>query len=486
MALLLLGLGLSTPAVAEPSAALRVSTQTLLDPWAERPGEDQVEQWTRASLSAQAPLGRGTAFVDMRGQHVALWGEGGRESALHLWLGEAGWRGPVGPGWLSAGNLLTPAGQLVALSPLDVLSARDLRAGLSANPADLRLPAPGMVAELGERTVLQLIWLPAGARDRVPLVGTDNSLIRQGMLEGEVDTLSATAASTGGLGGLALGAIADELHALSDRVDPQTRRGAEEALLQANLPEPVVEASEVAARVRGAVGPVHLEALAAWMRSRRPMLALSPAATGFVTGAASVDAATLLTDPPDVSSALTVCWPRTAVLGGGLSAPAGPLLLKGEGAWTSDRLVQRAGLRAVTRPMWSGAAGAEWSASGPPGLLGAELRVEHLRGITDPDGLQFMAETDVQLALYTEWRLARERLVVQAGGLGSATLGELALRPGLRLDLRDGLWLELGGLWVPVSEPAPETLGALLEYAGGPIGALADTEHVRLGLSWAR
>jgi hypothetical protein len=189
---------------------------------------------------------------------------------------------------------------------------------------------------------------------------------------------------------------------------------------------------------------------------------------------------------PDLSGALSVSWPRTAVFGGGLSVPAGPVLLKGEGAWTSDRLVQRAGLRAVTRPLWSGAAGAEWSASGPPGVLGAELRLEHLSGITDPDGLQLVAETDLQLALYTEWRLARERLVLQAGGLGSVALGELALRPGLRLDLRDGLWLELGGLWVPVSAPAPAAFADLLDYTGGPIGAVSDTEHVRLGLSWAR
>jgi hypothetical protein len=76
--------------------------------------------------------------------------------------------------------------------------------------------------------------------------------------------------------------------------------------------------------------------------------------------------------------------------------------------------------------------------------------------------------------------------VLQAGGLGSVALGELALRPGLRLDLRDGLWLELGGLWVPVSAPAPAAFADLLDYTGGPIGAVSDTEHVRLGLSWAR
>ena len=93
----MLGLGLSTPAVAEPAAALRVSTQSLLDPWDERAGEDRVEQWTRASLSAQAPLGPGVVFADMRAQHVILWGDGGRESALELRLGEGGWRGPVGP-----------------------------------------------------------------------------------------------------------------------------------------------------------------------------------------------------------------------------------------------------------------------------------------------------------------------------------------------------------------------------------------------------
>ena len=471
---------------AEPASQLRASTATLLDPWDERPGEDHVEQWTRAALGLRAPFGEGEAFSELQALHLVLSGATGTESAAALRLGEAGWRGPVGRAWLSAGNLMTPAGQLAVLSPLDVLSPRDLRAGLAAAPADLRLPAPAVSLEMGTQTVVQLLWMPLGARDLVPLIGTDASLVRQGMLQDAVHGLQAQAADQPALIAPTATALADALGAQVARANPQTRRALEQAVLDTQRPAPVTEASDLAVRLRGSAGPVQLEALAAWMRSRRPALRVAPELGALVTGAARIDALGWLAAPPELDDAVSVSWPRTAVVGGGLSVPVGPLLCTAEGAWTSSRVVQRQGLGAVTRAVSSAAAGAEWTPAGQPALIGGELRVEKLHDIVDPDGLLLAVPLNAEAAAYVEWRLWRERLALQGGALGSFAFRELALRPGARVDLHDGLWLELGGLWIPSAAPAPRSLAAVAGFEGGPIGALSDTEHLRVGLSWAR
>jgi hypothetical protein len=426
------------------------STQALLDPWAPRALEDTHEQWTRVALRVDGDLGPGTAFVELGLRHVALAGGTGAESAIELWPGDSGWQGPVGAAWLKAGVLTTPVGQLQALSPLDVLTGRDLRPGLSLAPADLRVPAPAVVLELGAHNVLSLIWLPLGARDLVPLAGTDTSLLRQDVLaEARENTLLVNIDT------------AAQIEALS----PQTRRGLEFALNEAGRPTPLAQTHDVALRARLDLGAVDLEGMAATLRSRRP----------------GID-----TLPEEEGGGIVLVWPRTAVVGAGLSRPVGEAaLIKAEGAWTSDRMVQCRNLQVKTMPMLSGALGAERMVGGGKGVVGLEARVEHLAEL-EADQALLTLPTDVQIAAYAQLTGPRERGRLELGGLGSPIFEEFALRPGARWLLRDGLWIEGGGLFAIGAQSPPQTLKDVAGYEGGPISAIADTDHVRLGLSWAR
>jgi hypothetical protein len=485
---LLWALGLGAARAAEPQVKVRVDPQLIVDLAHDRPGEDTIDAVTRFGLWLRVPQGSGTFFAGARGQGLGLWGpsedddaSGGLETAFELRLDETGWQGPAGPLWIAAGNLYLPRGALTALSPLDVLNGQDLQAGLATPPEVRRLPTPAVQLELGQRWIWSATLLPVGAADRVPLWGTDSSLIRQGMLEGAVQ----------GLGARPSDALVDDLYAgifdalgqsLQD-LDAQTRRGLEGALLSAGLPSPLRDAAEVAGGLEGSLGPLDIELMAASIRARRPLIVASPEvqeqlAAETLPGAADLDnLPELLEDPIQLKR------PRTGVFGVAVSGTAGPWGLKAEGAATTNRPVQARGVGGALSPALSAAAGVD-RLLGPVVNVGVEARFEHL---TEPPPFALMfSQNNVLMAAFVDARLLRERLSLRGAGLYDLNFSELALTPQASFAINDRLRAQVGALLVAGPCSAPQTLDEALNYKGGPIGALSDTEHVSVGLSWAR
>jgi hypothetical protein len=485
---LLCALGLGPARAAEPQVKLRVDPQLIVDLAHDRPGEDTIDAVTRFGLWLRVPQGSGTFFAGARGQHLVLWGPsgseldgGGLEAAFELRLDETGWQGPAGPLWIAAGNLYLPRGALVALSPLDVLNGQDLRAGLATPPEVRRLPSPAVQLELGQRWIWSATLLPVGAADRVPLWGTDSSLIRQGMLEGAVQDLAARPSDP----------VVDDLYEdLFDvlgqslqELDAQTRRGLEGALLSAGLPSPVLDAAEVAGGLKGSLGPVDIELMAATLRARRPLIVASPKVQEQLTaptlpGVADLgDLAELLEDPIQLKR------PRTGVFGAAASGTAGAFGLKAEGAFTTQRPIQTAGVGGALSPVVSAAAGVDRTL-GTVVTVGLEARFEHLTA-PPPYPLMF-SQDDVLMAAFLDARLLRQRLSLSGAGLYDLNFSELALTPQASFAIDDRWRVQLGALLVAGPRRAPQTFEEALAYGGGPIGALGDTEHVSVGLSWAR
>ena len=482
----LLGLGLAKGA--EPEVMLRVDPQLIVDLAHDRPGEDLVDGVTRFALSLKVPQSRGTFFAGVRGQHLVLWGPsassadgGGLEADFELRVDETGWRGPAGAAWISAGALFLPRGALNALSPLDVLNGQDLRAGLATPPELRRLPTPAVQVELGQRWIWSATLLPVGAADRVPLWGTDSSLIRQGMLEGALLDLKQRESDP--LVDDLYDGIFDVLGANVRGLDAQARRGLERAALSAADPSPLLDAAELSLGLDGALGGARVQLMAATLRARRPLLVASPEVVGLIAaddlpGVAELEGIAELLDAP-----LQLERPRTAIGGLAASGAAGAFGLKAEGAYTSARPVQTTAVGGALCPVWSAAAGVD-RGFGPLVTAGVEARFEHL--IDLPDDPLMVSQNDVLMAMFVDARLMRERLSLRGAGLYDLNFGELALTPQASFALTDRWRAQLGGLVVLSPQPAPRALGEALAFEGGPIGALADTAHVSAGLGWAR
>lgn len=481
-------LGLGRAHAAEPEVKLRVDPQLIVDLAHDRPGEDLIDAVIRAGLWLSVPAGPGTFFAGARGQHLTLWGPseaptdgGGLEAELELRLDEVGWRGPAGPLWISAGNLHLPRGALLALSPLDVLNGQDLRAGLATPPELRRLPSPALQAELGQRWIWSATLLPVGAADRVPLWGTDSSLIRQGMLEGAVAELRERPSDP--LVDDLYDGVFDALGQGLRELDAQARRGLEGALLQAAEPQPLLEAAELSGGVSGDLGPVRLQLMGAWMRARRPLLVASPAARGLLGAEALPGVAELDALPAVLDAPLRLSRPRTAFGGAAASGLVGAWGLKAEAAYTHARPIQTAGAGGALRPVWAGAAGLDRTI-GAGCTVGVEARFEHL--VDPPADPVMVSQNNVLTAVFIEARLARERLSLRGAGLHDLNFAELAFTPQASFALDDRWRLQAGALLVAGPRSAPQALDEALAYGGGPIGALGDTEHLWLGLGWAR
>ena len=178
----------STGRAEDATAHFTLQPRVVVDLAHDRAGEDVFESWTWMRAAASGPARSGRWFLEVQSDYVVLLGNaptGDVEAATNLRMGESGWAGDIGPLYLRLGHLVDRWGTLDLLPVTDVLNGVDLRAGPLVPLDHARVPAPMVRIETGQdRFRVGLVALPFGAGSRVPLWGTDYSLIRQGMVEG--------------------------------------------------------------------------------------------------------------------------------------------------------------------------------------------------------------------------------------------------------------------------------------------------------------
>lgn len=487
MLLLLPLCALATAAPEDVEAGVEASTIGVTDLAWDRPQEDVFELWTRARADVTGRVGRGRFWLGVLGEHQLLVGResagGDTEAAVRLVPWESGWEGPVGPVRVRAGHLVERWGQLDLLPVTDVLMGRDLRAGLLTPPDLVRQPAPLVRLQAGgDRARAELTVLPFGARDLFALEGTDTALLRQGQLEGalrEAATWEGDALTTQ-LQQDALNALADGVSSL----DTQLRRGAFSGLGQSGVPDPLAgDSVDLGLRLEADGDAVSGALVGAWMRSRQPQTSLDPSLVSAIEdeslpGLADTDALLDVLRDPALAT-----WPRTWVAGGEVATTLGAVGVRAEGAWRSHRVVPRRWFQASTTPAVVGGIGLDYAPTTTL-LVALEGRVERL--LDAPPDLLLTAETDVQVAAGLQATLARGTVQIAPGGVALVSFGEWAGRLQVSWRPTDAWELSTGAQLIASPQAAPRDLGAALTYAGGPLGALSDTDAAWLGVRWIR
>jgi hypothetical protein len=156
--------------------------------------------------------------------------------------------------WLDvrAGMLSTVFGASDLVNPNDVLTARDLRAGLPLDPEAARLPVPMVKAEAAVKGFhVALCWMPIFVPQRVDLFGSDFALL---------GPIAPTPLQW-------IGALADGL--FDDSITGLLQDG----LMQTRRPRPFADSS-LAARVGRKLGGWELALQYAWIHERLPILRL--------------------------------------------------------------------------------------------------------------------------------------------------------------------------------------------------------------------
>ena len=456
----------------------------VVDLQADRPEEDGLETWTRLAFQAGGATGTGRWFAAASAQHVARSGAAG-SGAAGAWavftprLDETGWSGPLGPFQLRAGLLDERWGRLDLLPVVDVLSGRDRSAGPVAGAGSDRLAAPAARLQLGGDTGrVDLVVLPFGASDRLSLWGTDWSLVRQGMVEGAVAEAAtwegeplSEAVFQDALAGLGQGLAA---------LDPSDRGLLSGALGGATGSDWPWQ-GDVGLRAATEAGGFDLALVGAWLESRVPLLTVDP------------DLRALLVDErlPTLEEAqgllaaglpISASRPHSLMAGAEVGRLLGPIGLRLEGGWWSDRVVQRQWFEGATRPVVATGLGLDWLRSTTQVSL--EGRWTHTPA--PPQDLWLTAPEQFDLALLLRQGLLRERLRAEVVAAWDASHREHLLQPGLAWRPRDQWELSAAVLLLGGGQAAPTTLQEAATWQGGPLGYWGDNDSLRVGVAWIR
>ena len=466
-------------------AHVTVQPRVVVDLARDRPQEDTIESWTWVHARASGPAANGRWFLAVQADYAVLIGTGPGtdvEAAPNLWVGESGWAGDIGPVFVRAGHLIERWGALDILPVADVLGARDLRAGPLVPIDHARVPTPTLRLEVGEDKLRAgLLVLPFGAQNRVPLWGTDYSLLRQGMVEGllaDASTWSDDPLLAEQLSSL-FGGLSDSVAAL----DAQTRRGLEAGLGTTGTPRPLWEAGEVGLEVQSRLGPVNLALTSAWMRSRVPAPRLDPQLASFITsqtlpGLAELESTTAALD----SDLLSSDRPRTLQAGLTADTLVGAFGVRAEGNYTSAMVVPMPYFDYALSPQWAAGLGIDRATSTRLTLL-AEGRWRHL---TNPpsDALMVGLPDHLDVAAGLRSSLARDRLTAELVVLYDITFGELGAQPSVRYRFADTFDAGLGAVVFASPTAAAVTWTDAVDYGGGLIGYASDTDALWLDVRW--
>lgn len=455
-----------------------VSIEPLIAVDTQRQGtEDHAEAWTWINAQASQRTETGRWFLAVQADHNMRFGAD-REGIWSMRIGESGWAGRLGPTHTRLGVLIERWGKLDLLPSLDVLNPSDLRAGPLSTVEAAQVAIPMAVVQVGsDRLRLELSYAPFPEGDRVQLSGSDWSLIRPGMLEGAIAEVPQYA---GADNPLLTDPIANLVQTLTD-LDSRTQRSLSMAFEQSGRPEDYGIRGNVGARLEWEGPGIDAAVMGAHLQSPVPKTQLAPAYRSILADKAlpSLDQLTTLTSEDPLSTA----WPRTWVAGAELSTLVGPLGLRAEGVWWSDRVVQQKWLNSRTVPSTAAGFGLDY-AQGSTLFLALEARwTHHLEDIVEP----FLTRQDVlEAGLIARLSLANDRLHLTGAGLGNWTFRSWLARPEIRYSLNDALSMGLGAVLIGAQAEPPADLQATLSHDSGPFSLLQDNDAVFVTMRWSQ
>ena len=496
-------LSLTPVAHGAPQVGAILRTETVGDVAVERralngvdPAEDVLTQHTWARMFASDETERGDRwFLEGRFQHHVLVGDD-VEAWYELGLGESGWDGRLGgpesPARLRAGVLRERWGKTDLLPVLDVLNPTDARIGPLTDPAHRRLPVPMATLQLGTgRFRSETTVIPFAGADRLWLRETDWSLIRQDMVEDFIQNdLGRDPLVDGWFDELPL-ADQDVLRPTIDaalenvqNLDPSLRRGQDYTTNTDGLPQAFVGNGELAQRLEWRGNNVDVALVGGLLRSTFPQAVLDAEFRNVLEQEAlpqGTDEQSALQQAALVGTPLEVTWPRTAMAGIEGSGLVGPLQVRAEAGYWTDRVVRRHFGNSQTVPQAAAAVGIDY-VRGTTFLATLEARWQHL--FDAPGDLVFSKPDQVQIALGVQASFLAERLKLTVGGAYDASFQELMLRPTLAWRVSDRVQLEAGGLVLEGFETdAPAGLLEALTYEGGPASFWSQNDSVTVALS---
>jgi hypothetical protein len=473
--LTLLALSLTAAAENPPEVGLTIEPLVALDASDSPDSADSLESWLWIRAKAKQRTNHGTWFFAVNGEHNVRVGED-TEAIWRLDVGETGWSGKAGPVHLKVGNLVERWGKLDLTPIINVLNPSDLRAGPLATIESMHVAVPMAVVQAGTPTFrAELSFSPFPQGDRVDMMGSDWSLIRPGMLE---NFITDAAAWPGGSAALLSGTI-EQLGVALEDLQPSTMRALSGALGSSERPQDNGLNGNLGARVELEGSGLDVAFVGANIRSAMPQTRLNPAWRTMLqneTLPELTDFDALLASPP-----IGTQWPRTWMAGAELSTILGPLGVRAEGGWWSDKVVQQQWLSADTSPAVSVGGGIDW-AHGSAFFVSIEGRWS--RWLEAPPALFLTAHDTVDLGATGRLTFAADRMQLLAAGLYSPTFNEWMLRPELSYRVSDPISIGVGGVWVQGNEAPPSTLLEVLRYAGGPMSMMSDNDVVFATLRW--
>jgi len=480
------GLLLGAPSWAEErvETGFIARSNTAIDMAHDRDPEDLVETWTTWTGRAKGTSDTGRWYLSVTAEHqflVGLCAYGGDvEGAWDFRPGESGIEKRVGPVHLRGGYLIERWGKLDMLSMVDVLNPRDMRAGPLGSLDDLRVPVPmgRLQTDLGPLRA-ELVATPIAPGTRSSLVGTDWSLLRQGMLSDFVEEASGWRGDgfTDALFQDALGALADGLR----DTEPAFRRGMSDAISQVSDSQPRIADGQLAVRLEAAAPGVDGALMGGWLVSPTPAPALDPILTTMLQEErlpGLADQGNLLSL---ASSPISAERPRTWMTGAEVGTTVGVLGVRAEGAWFSARPIPQQWMGSENSPVVGGGLGIDW-AHGSTVFIMAETRWEHL--MTPPTAPLLTSTDQVQSALSLQFSVLQSKLSLTNLALYNWSFQEFMLRPQATWRARDQVELSVGALILDGPVDAVASLQDAMTYTGGPLSYWSDNDSFTVGAAW--
>lgn len=480
---------LSVALAASPTVGGIVRPEFVVDTANDFDDENWLELHTWARAWARGEFENGDAwFLEGRFQHHFLHANddsnpltGENEGWWDLDVGETGWDGKIaGPVRLRIGALTERWGKLDLLPVSDVLNPRDGRSGLSTPMDWQRVPIPMAVVQVAGGPIRsETVLIPFSTADQLWLRETDWSYVRQGQardLLGDMQDWPNGSLETQTLFGTAVESV--------DTMSPSMRRGLDATINGKNLPEAFVVNGEIGQRFELQAPNLDIGLEVGYLRSRQPESNLDPVLVDLLRE----ETLPAPDDLPTVQGALAggpleVGWPRTVVTGADASVLAGPLQIRAEGMYQTNRVVRLHYGRSTSLPSLGAGLGVDYVRGSS---FQATVEARWLRLFDPPTDLLFSLEDQVQLAGGVRWSVANERLTLQLGGAWDFSYEEYLLRPSVGFRFSDAILAEVGGMFLGGVTPAPEDLQDAFTYTGGPLSYWSQNDAVSFAVSFIK
>jgi hypothetical protein len=458
-----------------PEIGMSLQPLVAFDLQHESDSEDTFESWTWIAAKAQQRTDNGGWFFAAHAAHNLRHGQD-TEGLWRVRVGETGFKAPFGSARIRAGNLVERWGKLDLTPIVDVLNPSDLSAGPLATVEAMRLPVPMAVVQFSaNRSRLELSYSPFPQADTAQLMGSDWSLIRPGMLESFAEETAGWDGESAGL----LAGPADQLADALGELSPSTMRALSDAAGAMERPEDTGLNGNASARIEWEGPGVDAAVMGANLRSSVPQTALGPGLAQLLQAEqylALTELDGLLADAP-----LQTQWPRTWMVGAEASTVLGPIGVRTEGAWWSNKVVQQTWLGSATTEAAAIGGGLDW-AHGSSLLVTLEARWTHLLGA--PEKLTLTRADTVDIGATVRSAFAADKLTAMVAGLYSPTFEEWMLRPELQWRISDPLQLGIGAVVIDGPQPPPTTLLGVMKYADGPLSLMSENDVVFASLRW--